>query len=190
MRACRFVLQVLTAGAVLSAPPGPQFEAVRLPGVDFILRNSPTSQRYLLETMCGGVALLDYNNDGLLDIFFVNGGRLDDRVKPPAGFSRSDPAYWNRLYRPNPDGNFMDVTERAGLHREADSNYGMGVATGDYDNDGFTDIYVTNYGRNVLYHNNGDGTFTDVTAKAGVGADGRYRRDFSTATTMASWTCS
>src|SRR5215469_10906654 len=172
MRACRFVLQVLTAGAVLSDPPGPQFEAVRLPGVDFILRNSRTSQKYLLETMCGGVALLDYNNDGLLDIFFVNGGRLDDPVKRPAAFSRSDPAYWNRLYRQNRDGSFTDVTERAGLHREADSSYGMGVATGDYDNDGFTDIYVTNYGRNVLYHNNGDGTFTDVTAKAGVAAGG------------------
>ena len=172
MRACRLVLQVLTAGAVLSAPAGPQFEIVRLPGVDFILRNSPTSQKYLLETMCGGVALLDYNNDGLLDIFFVNGGRLDDPVKRPAAFSRSDPAYWNRLYRQNRDGSFTDVTERAGLHREADSSYGMGVATGDYDNDGFTDIYVTNYGRNVLYHNNGDGTFTDVTAKAGVTGGG------------------
>src|SRR5215471_19834673 len=172
MRACRFVLQVLTAGAVLSAPPGPQFDAVRLPVVDFILRNSPTSQKYLLETMCGGVALLDYNNDGLLDIFFVNGGRLDDRVKPPAGFSRSDPAYWNRLYRQNRDGSFTDVTERAGLHLESDTNYGMGVATGDYDNDGFTDIYVTNYGRNTLYHNNGDGTFSNVTARAGVAAGG------------------
>jgi hypothetical protein len=145
---------------------------IRLPGIDFVHRNSPTSQKYLLETMCGGVALLDYDNDGLLDIFFVNGGRLDDPVKLPPRFGRRDPLYWNRLYRQSRDGSFSDATERAGLHLESDSNYGMGVATGDYDNDGFTDIYVTNYGRNVLYHNNGDGTFTDVTAKAGVGAGG------------------
>src|ERR1041384_4081683 len=125
MRACRLVVQVLTTGAVLSAPAGPQLEAVRLSGVDFILRNSPTSQKYLLETMCGGVALLDYNNDGLLDIFFVNGGKLDDPVQRATDFSRSDPAYWNRLYRQNRDGSFTDVTQRAGLQRQADSNYGM-----------------------------------------------------------------
>jgi len=102
-----------------------------------------TSKKYVIETMCGGVALFDYNNDGLLDVFFVNGGHLDDPVKCPARFSRRDPAYWNRLYRQNKDGQFIDVTEKAGLHREADTNYGMGVATGDYDNDGFTDLYVT-----------------------------------------------
>jgi hypothetical protein len=150
----------------------PNLHAVRPPGLDFIQRNSPTSQKYLMETMCGGVALFDYNNDGLLDIFFVNGGHLDDPVKLPARFARRDPVYWNRLYRQNKDGSFTDVTERAGLHRESDTNYGMGVATGDYDNDGFTDLYVTNYGRNTLYHNNGDGTFIDVTDKAGVAAGG------------------
>jgi hypothetical protein len=140
--------------------------------VDFIHRNSPTSQKYLIETMGGGVALLDYNNDGLLDIFLVNSGRLDDPVKAPAQFSRTDPAYWNRLYRQNRDGSFTDVTEHAGLARAGENNYGMGVATGDYDNDGFTDLYVTSYGRNVLYHNNGNGTFTDLTSKAGVAAGG------------------
>ena len=150
----------------------PDLHVVRPPGLDFIQRNSPTSQKYLMETMCGGVALFDYNNDGLLDIFFVNGGHLDDPVKLPARFARRDPMYWNRLYRQNKDGSFTNATERAGLHRESDTNYGMGVATGDYDNDGFTDLYVTNYGRNTLYHNNGDGTFTDVTAKAGVAAGG------------------
>src|SRR5207253_1942116 len=104
--------------------------------------------------------------------FFVNSGRLDDPVKLPAKFSRGAPAYWNRLYRQNPDGSFTDVTEQAGLAHAGEANYGMGVATGDYDNDGFTDIYVTSYGHNTLYHNNGDGTFTDVTARAGVGGGG------------------
>ena len=147
-------------------------DAAHPPGLDFVHRNSPTSQKYLIETMGGGVALLDYNNDGLLDVFFVNSGRLDDPVKLPARFSRAEPAYWNRLYRQNPDGSFSDVTKAAGLDRAGDGNYGMGVATGDYDNDGFTDIYVTSYGRNVLYHNNGDGTFADVTARAGVEGGG------------------
>jgi hypothetical protein len=142
-------------------------------GLDFVHRNSPTSQKYLIETMGGGVALLDYNNDGLLDVFFVNSGRLDDPVKLPAQFWRQDPAYWNRLYRQNPDGGFTDVTQEAGLDRARQGNYyGMGVATGDYDNDGFTDIYVTGYPRNVLYHNDGNGRFTDATARAGVEGGG------------------
>jgi hypothetical protein len=140
-------------------------------GIEFTHRNSPTSQKYLIETMGGGVALLDYNNDGLLDIFLVNGGKIDDPVKLPANFSRRDPANWNRLYRQNPDGTFTDVTAAAGLS-EAGNNYGMGVAVGDYNNDGFADLYVTNYGRNTLYRNNGNGTFTDVTAEAGVAAGG------------------
>src|SRR5690348_15186848 len=165
----------LAAACVFAASPlaDVQFSDVTAAmNVDFKHEASPTSQKYLIETMGGGVALLDYDNDGLLDVFFVNGGRLDDPVKSPVRFSRTDPAYWNRLYRQNRDGSFTDVTEKAGLHRESDTNFGMGVATGDYDNDGFTDLYVTNYGRNVLYHNNGDGTFTNVTAKAGVAAGG------------------
>ncbi|MBA3439991.1 MAG: CRTAC1 family protein [Pyrinomonadaceae bacterium] len=122
--------------------------------------------------MGGGVALLDYDNDGLLDIFLVNSGRLDDPVRLPARYARFDPAYWNRLYRQNKEGTFTDVTEFAGLARAGEENYGMGVATGDYNNDGFTDLYVTSYGHNVLYRNNGNGTFADVTAGAGVGAAG------------------
>jgi len=122
--------------------------------------------------MPGGVALLDYNNDGLLDIFFVNGGEITGTIKTPENFGRGDPHYWNRLYRQNKDGSFTDVTEQAGLAKAGDGNYGMGVAVGDYDNDGYPDLYVTSYGKNVLYHNNGDGTFTDVTAKAGVAAGG------------------
>lgn len=141
-------------------------------GIDFVLRNSPTSRKYLIETMPGGVALLDYNNDGLLDIFLVNAGHVPDPLLNPGHFDRRNPSYWNRLYRQNKDGTFTDVTVQAGLQNAGDTNYGMGVAVGDYDNDGFPDIYVTNFGRNILYHNNGDGTFTDVTTKAGVGAGG------------------
>jgi len=138
------------------------------PGIDFVHRNSPTDQKYLIETMGGGVALLDYNNDGLLDVFLVNGGKLDAH---PADFSRENPAFWNRLYRQNRDGSFTDVTREAGLSN-AGNSYGMGVAVGDYNNDGFPDLYVTNYGRNILYRNNRDGSFTDVTAEAGVAAGG------------------
>jgi len=151
---------------------GPIFQVMPLKGVDFVLRNSPTPKKYLIETMPGGVALLDYNNDGLLDIFFVNAGRVANPMRSPYSFDRHDPTYWNRLYRQNKDGTFTDVTKEAGLANAGDTNYGMGVAVGDYDNDGFPDIYVTNFGKNILYHNNGDGTFTDVTEKAGVAAGG------------------
>ena len=141
-------------------------------GLNFQHQNSPTSQKYLIEAMGGGVALLDYNNDGLLDIFLVNSGHLPESAPSRESFGRNQERYWNRLYRQNKDGSFTDVTEMAGLSRAGDGNYGMGVAAADYDNDGYTDLYVTSYGRNILYHNNGDGTFTNVTEKAGVGAGG------------------
>jgi hypothetical protein len=164
-----WVCAVITAGGA-SSPP---LLEVQLPqGIDFVLRNSPTPQKYLIETMPGGVALLDYNGDGLLDIFVVNGGHIDSPMKTPEKFNRHDPRYWNRLYRQNRDGSFTDVTEQAGLADAGDGNYGMGVAVGDYDNDKFPDLYVTSYGKNILYHNNGNGTFTDVTAKAGVAGGG------------------
>ena len=163
---------VLTSALLVAAIAGPIFE-VNLPhGLDFTLQNSPTPQKYLIETMPGGVALLDYNNDGLLDIFLVNGGRITSPMQTPENFDRHDPQYWNRLYRQNKDGSFTDVTEQAGLANAGDGNYGMGVAVGDYDNHGYPDLYVTSYGKNILYHNNGDGTFTDVTAKAGVAGGG------------------
>jgi len=154
------------------AAPAPFWEVRTPPGLNFTLRNSPTSQKYLIETMPGGVALLDYNNDGLLDIFLVNGGRVTSPMHTPENFDRGNPLYWNRLYRQNKDGTFTDVTMEAGLAKAGDGNYGMGVAVGDYDNDGYPDIYVTNYGKNTLYHNNGNGTFTDVTEKAGVAGGG------------------
>ena len=154
------------------AAAAPIFEAKPLRGIDFLLQNSPTPQKYLIETMPGGVALFDYNDDGLLDIFLVNGGRVTSPMQLPEKFDRRNPRYWNRLYRQNKDGSFTDVTEAAGLANAGVGNYGMGVAAGDYDNDGFTDLFVTSYGKNILYHNNGDGTFTDVTAKAGVAGGG------------------
>jgi enediyne biosynthesis protein E4 len=140
-------------------------------GLNFRHHNSPTSQKYLIETMGAGVAVLDYNNDGLLDVFFVDSGSLDDPQKGPPNFARRHPTYWNRLYRQNRDGSFTDVTAAAGLS-VAGNNYGMGVAVADYDNDGFSDIYVTNYGRNVLYRNARDGTFIDATEQAQVAGGG------------------
>lgn len=165
-----FSLTVLGQDKKLKSEP--LFQVSPLKGVDFILHNSRTPRKYLLETMPGGVALFDYNNDGLLDILLVNGGHVRDPMSSPFTFDRRDPPYWNRLYRQNRDNTFTDVTEQAGLASAGDTNYGMGVAIGDYDNDGFPDVYVTNFGKNILYHNNGDGTFTDVTAKAGVAAGG------------------
>ena len=153
--------------------PGPQFTDVTPEtGIDFKHENSPTSNKYLLETMGGGVALLDYDNDGRLDVFFTSGAKLDDPMAPGQRPEKSDRRYWNRLYHQKSDGAFEDVTEKAGLTGMPQDLYGMGVAVGDYDNDGFEDLYVTSYGGNTLYHNNGDGTFSDVTARAGVGASG------------------
>ena len=140
--------------------------------VDFKQENSATSNKYLIETMGGGVALLDYDNDGRLDIFFTNGGQIDDPMPDGKTLDKSDKRFWNRLYHQNADAKFTDVTERAGLSGMPQGFYSMGVAVGDYDNDGFEDIYVTGFGGNILYHNNGNGTFTDMTKKAGVSAGG------------------
>jgi enediyne biosynthesis protein E4 len=138
-------------------------------GVRFAQRASPTSRKYLLETMGSGVALFDYDNDGRLDIFFANGARIDDPMQPDAIPQKDGPQYWNRLYHQKADGSFEDVTERSGL---AGIGYSTGVAVGDFDNDGYEDLFVAGYGRSTLYHNNGNGTFTDVTDKAGVAGSG------------------
>src|SRR6266849_4056949 len=99
----------------LAAAPASLFEVRQPRGLDFVLQNSPTPQKYLIETMPGGIALLDYNNDGLLDIFLDNGGRVTSPMQIPENFDRKNPRYWNRLYRQNKDGSFSDVTEAAGL---------------------------------------------------------------------------
>jgi len=123
---------------------------------------SPASKRFLLEEMGGGVALFDYDNDGWLDIFLVNGWRLE-------GFPKGQEPH-SHLFKNNRDGTFSDVTEKAGLLH---TGWGQGVCIGDYDNDGCEDLFVSYFGRNVLYHNNGNGTFSDVTEKAGVGGNGK-----------------
>jgi hypothetical protein len=136
-----------------------QFEDIAAKaGVHFTTENSPTPNKNQIETMVSGVALLDYDGDGYLDIYLVNGAAIPSLQK-------DSPMYWNRLYRNNHDGTFTDVTERAGV---AGAGYGMGVAVGDYDNDGRPDIFLANVTGNQLFHNKGDGTFTDVTAKAGL----------------------
>ncbi len=169
------------AGAVISASlmtvaqtaPEVQFADITAQShVDFTQENSATSNKYLIETMGGGVALFDYDNDGRLDIFFTNGALLSDPMPDGKMPDKSHKEFWNRLYHQNADGTFTEVTEHAGLTGMPQGYYSMGVAVGDYDNDGFEDLYVTGYGGNILYHNNHDGTFTDVTEKAGVRGGG------------------
>jgi len=155
---------------ITSPQPGETFvDVTQRLGVTFQYLSSRTSKKYLLETMGAGVALFDYDNDGRLDIYFVNGAPLADPTPKGTVPQKTGPQYWNRLYHQKPDGTFEDVTEKSGLQG---AGYGMGVAVGDYDNDGYEDLYVTAYGGNKLYHNNGNGTFTDVTEKAGVGGSG------------------
>src|SRR5260370_19822450 len=105
----------------------PFSEVKPLRGIDFILQNSPTPHKYLIETMPGGAALLDYNNDGLLDIFLVNGGKIGNSLHVPESFDRATPRYWNRLYRQNHDGSFTDVTEVAGIAHTGEREKDLGV---------------------------------------------------------------
>ncbi|HEX3660148.1 MAG TPA: CRTAC1 family protein [Acidobacteriaceae bacterium] len=130
-------------------------------GITWVHTAGKSPEKYLPESSGAGCAFLDYDNDGWMDIYLVNSGKCD--------FYNPSPPLRNALYRNNRDGTFTDVTEKAGV---AGGGYGQGVAVGDYNDDGFPDLYVTQYGRSILYRNNGDGTFTDVTHAAGVAAPG------------------
>jgi len=155
-----FVVVLLVSGPVGSSRlPSIQFEEIaEKAGLRFRTANSPTTNKNQIETMVAGVALLDYDRDGYLDVYLVNGAAIPSLKK-------DSPIYWNRLFHNNQDGTFTDVTERAGV---AGAGYGMGAAVGDYDNDGWPDLFVANVTGNQLFHNNGDGTFSEVTGKAGV----------------------
>ncbi|HEX4785771.1 MAG TPA: CRTAC1 family protein [Candidatus Sulfotelmatobacter sp.] len=165
--------QALTA----AGPGGPiRFQnAVPACGLDFVLRNDAGGRKYQVETVLGGLGVIDFDGDGWPDLYCVNGAAL------PA-LQKTDPKFFNRLYRNNRDGTFTDVTHKAGLQGHG---YEMGVAVGDYNNDGFEDIYVVGVHGNTLYRNNGDGTFTDVTKAAGVsGASAQGHKLWSVA---AAW---
>jgi hypothetical protein len=130
-------------------------------GVGFLQENFATGMKYPFETLGGAVAALDYDRDGWVDLLFLNGA-------PSPAHLRTDPASFNRLYRNTGGGRFVDVTLESGLSGAGVKGYPQGIAVGDYDNDGYPDVLVTNYGDNVLYHNEGNGRFRDVTARAGV----------------------
>ena len=129
-------------------------------GLDFVLRNDATGRKYQVETVLGGLGVIDFDQDGWPDLYCTNGASLPSLQK-------TDPRFFNRLYRNNRDGTFSDVTQRAGVQGHG---YEMGVAVGDYNNDGLEDLYVVGVHGNTLYRNNGDGTFADVTLAAGVSA--------------------
>ena len=133
-------------------------------GINFVQDSTQTEEKYYLETMGTGVAWIDYDQDGLMDLYFVQSGATDAY--------RPERPLRSALYRNKGDGTFSDVTDIA--HVGGEGHYGQGVAVGDFNNDGYPDLYVTGYGRAILYRNNGDGTFTDVTAQAGVADDGNW----------------
>ena len=140
-------------------------------GIEFLHHANPTPDKHLIETMGGGVALLDYDNDGYLDIFFVNGGAL---VQGGDGLfvDRLKPELHDRLYRNRDGESFEDVTELTGVSSASKNIYGMGAATGDYDNDGYVDLFVTGYGGTILYRNLGGRAFEDRTAASGANVPG------------------
>lgn len=136
----------------------------KISGITWVHDNGRSEERHLPETCGGGGLFFDYDNDGWMDIYFVNGG--------PSDFYTPKKPTKNALYRNNHDGTFTDVTDKAGVAAGQMGHFGMGAAAADFDGDGWQDLYVTNYGKNILYHNNGNGTFTDITEKAGVAAPG------------------
>jgi enediyne biosynthesis protein E4 len=155
-------LSVLVSAALAGEPPCPiqLHDVTKATGITFVHSDGSSGNRYIVETVASGVALFDYDNDGDLDIYFLNGAPL--RGTKASGTPRDS------LWRNDGNWKFTDVTAASGL---GDNGYGIGVATADYDNDGDQDVYISNFGPSKLYRNNGDGTFTDVTKQAGV-ADG------------------
>ena len=127
----------------------------------YVTNNDLSPRKYFVQPIAGGVAIFDFDNDGKMDIFFTNGAKLPELKK-------TGPSFYNCLLRNRGDGTFEDVTKKAGLAGE-NLGYNTGVAVGDYDNDGYEDLFIASAGRNTLYHNNGNGTFTDVTEKSGIG---------------------
>jgi len=148
--------------AVTPVPPIHMINGAGSAGLNFVLRNSAAGRKYQVETLPGGLAVIDFDGDGWPDLFCTNGASLPSLTK-------TGPDYWNRLYRNNRDGTFTDVTEKAGLKGQG---YSMGVAVGDYNNDGHEDLFVVGVHANFLYRNNGDGSFSDVTRAAGLAGPG------------------
>jgi hypothetical protein len=173
--AAQTALVAQTVAPSVAAPaagqtPAMQFEdASDKAGIDFVHSFGSAQLGSLLEGTGAGCVWFDYNNDGLPDLYVVNGRPLDDSMHPHPLKVKPDPLPHNHLYRNDGNGHFTDVTEKAGL---APDLYGIAVTAADYDNDGFVDLLVTGYGRVILYHNDGNGHFTDVTEKAGIKADG------------------
>jgi len=156
----------LTAAAFQDQPPPPRkrphfTDIAPRSKFSYVTNNDLSPRKYFAQPMCGGVAIFDFDNDGNMDIFLTNGAKLPELKKV-------NPSFYNCLLRNKGDGTFEDVTRKAGLLGE-NLDYNFGVAIGDYDNDGFEDIFICAAGRNTLYRNNGDGTFTDVTARSGIG---------------------
>lgn len=160
-----FLAFCLIAGAASS--PLAFTDVTSTAGIGFVTEASKTRAKYLIETMVGGVAMFDADGDGRQDLFFTNGAALRDGMTAKDRPAKQDARFWNRLYRNQGDGTFADVTERAGVRGEG---YSQGVATGDCDNDGRTDLFVTGYGANTLYRNAGGGAFEDITQKSGLAA--------------------
>ena len=152
-----------TALALLAAPTS-QSPFLELTPIPFVLRNAATPEKHQIETMAGGVAVIDFDHDGKPDLFFANGA-----AQP--SLRKTDSSYCNRLYRNLGNWTFEDVTDKSGLCGEG---YSIGAAVADFNNDGFADLFVAGVNRSYLYRNRGDGTFEDVTAKAGVGNAGRW----------------
>lgn len=160
---------VSTLAETVDQPPAKFVDLSTTSGIHFMHQALHTSRKYLLETMGSGVALFDCDGDGRLDIFFPNGAPYTDPTPKGTIPHKEGPQDWDRLYRQLPDGTFEDVTEKSGVKG---TGYDMGVAAADYDNDGREDLFVTGYGGNHLFHNEGNCVFTDVTDVAGVGGGG------------------